>query len=280
MPYVPGAVVHGVTHIADVYRSGNVYANNVPVALWLAPGTSAAFAGIVISDPVELLPEAAQVETQTAEYINNPSAFNNPEAAANGVKQYYQPITVDVSTSSEAPASAQSDMIAFFDSLLEEASRGMWRESGQGGKPSNPNITNIWKELGFPSSGPWVTDQTPWCAGFANWVLKRTGRRWAKDASAYSWDRNPTRWSATSVPIANMEPGDIVVWNFSHVNFCYQAVGGKYSFIGGNQTPTSGKNNNPADGDCTVSWGGPTGKTPIWTPSRGGIKSVYRIGTA
>ena len=44
MPYQPGAVVHGVTHIADVYKSGNVYANNVKVALWLPPGVSEAFA--------------------------------------------------------------------------------------------------------------------------------------------------------------------------------------------------------------------------------------------
>jgi hypothetical protein len=38
MPYVPGAGVHGVVHVADVYHSGNVYANNVNVALWLSPG--------------------------------------------------------------------------------------------------------------------------------------------------------------------------------------------------------------------------------------------------
>jgi hypothetical protein len=38
MPYVPGAGVHGVVHVADVYNSGNVYANNVNIALWLSPG--------------------------------------------------------------------------------------------------------------------------------------------------------------------------------------------------------------------------------------------------
>lgn len=51
MPYVPGAVVHGVTHIADVYRSNNVFVNNVPVALWDQPGpTSAVIGGVYISD--------------------------------------------------------------------------------------------------------------------------------------------------------------------------------------------------------------------------------------
>lgn len=33
MPYVPGATVHGVVHVADVYNSSNVYANFVPIAL-------------------------------------------------------------------------------------------------------------------------------------------------------------------------------------------------------------------------------------------------------
>lgn len=51
MPYVKGAVVHSVTHIADVYRSNNVYANNVPIALWDQPGpTSAIVGGIYIPD--------------------------------------------------------------------------------------------------------------------------------------------------------------------------------------------------------------------------------------
>jgi len=33
MPYIPGAFVHGVRHIADVYSSNNVFANFVPIAL-------------------------------------------------------------------------------------------------------------------------------------------------------------------------------------------------------------------------------------------------------
>jgi hypothetical protein len=51
MPYVPGAFVHGVRHIADVYRSSNVFTNNVPTALWDQPGpTSAIVGGIYIPD--------------------------------------------------------------------------------------------------------------------------------------------------------------------------------------------------------------------------------------
>jgi hypothetical protein len=51
MPYVKGAVAHGVVHVADVFKSNNVYANNVPVALWDQPGpSSAVIGGIYIPD--------------------------------------------------------------------------------------------------------------------------------------------------------------------------------------------------------------------------------------
>lgn len=279
MPYVPGAVVHGVTHVADVYNSPNVWANNVPIALWQEAGASAAFASISIAAPAELLTEAVTIiETQTNNYVANPASFDNPEAAANGVKQYYAPVTVEVSTGTVAPSAAPSgtDIIPFLNSMLEEAGRGMWRESGQGGKASNKNIVGIWTELGFPSGSPWNTDQTAWCMGFVNWVLKKTGYRWAQEARTVGIKNNPSRWGATEVPIGSAQPGDIVLWNFSHVAFVYAKSGDKLSFCGGNQTPKSGKNNNPDDGDITISWGGADGSTPVWTSNRGGITAIYR----
>ena len=51
MPYIKGAIVHGVAHIADVYHSSNVFVNNVPTALWDQPGaTAAVVGGVYISD--------------------------------------------------------------------------------------------------------------------------------------------------------------------------------------------------------------------------------------
>lgn len=51
MPYVKGAGAHGVIHVDDVYKSNNVYINNVPVALWDQPGpTSAVINGVYFSD--------------------------------------------------------------------------------------------------------------------------------------------------------------------------------------------------------------------------------------
>lgn len=50
MPYVSGATVHGVVHVADVYHSPTVFANFVPIALWLDPqGPEAAVANALAS---------------------------------------------------------------------------------------------------------------------------------------------------------------------------------------------------------------------------------------
>ena len=51
MPYVQGARVHGVTHIADVYNSSNVYANFVPIALHNDPQGPEAAVFAAITSP-------------------------------------------------------------------------------------------------------------------------------------------------------------------------------------------------------------------------------------
>jgi hypothetical protein len=160
--------------------------------------------------------------------------------------------------------------VNFLKKILAEAATGAWRETGQNGKPSNPNILGIWKTLGYPSSGIWASDQTAWCAGFVNFALKESGLPYAKEAGARAMIPKGKSLGFTDVNIADMQPGDIVLWNFGHVNFCYTASGGKFSFVGGNQTPQGASKSNPNDGAVTHSW--PTG----WTPSRGGIAAVIR----
>jgi hypothetical protein len=55
MAYEPGAVVHGVTHIADVFKAGNVYVNNVKVAI---SGSASSNAGFTFSMSSSALPVA------------------------------------------------------------------------------------------------------------------------------------------------------------------------------------------------------------------------------
>lgn len=75
MPYVPGARAHGVTHVADVYRSSNVFVNSVPVALWLSPGTSGAFSYSASVAPVEIGDLLA---------VNTSTEYPNPISEAEG----------------------------------------------------------------------------------------------------------------------------------------------------------------------------------------------------
>lgn len=272
MPYIAGSTSHGVVHVADVFHSPNVFANNVPVALHLAPGGTTSFANTAVDPPIAISTAAQAVyDARTAAYIANPSASYNATAAAMGVKgDYQEPPDVAAAEGQPPSTAAASDLIPYLTQVLNEANRGMWRETGQGGAASNPNITGIWTSLGFPASGCWTTDQTAWCAGFVNFALKKCGYRYVQTASAKAIAQTPAKWNATSVPIDQGQPGDIVLWSFSHVNFIYTAQAGKYTFVGGNQTPSSGKNNNPSDGDVTISW--PSG----WTPSRGNVASIWR----
>ena len=208
---------------------------------------------------------------QTEDYIANPDKYSNPAAEDNGVKKNYAgtPKTDGQGKSLKSDA-APSDIYEFLRKQLELTSQnGYWRETGQNGNKSNPNITRIWADLGYPTSSPWNTDQTAWCMGFINYTLKQCGYRYVQEAGARAIAANPSRWNATKVNAADAQPGDIVLWDFGHVNFVYTAQSGKLTFVGGNQSPKV-KGNNPNDGDVTQSW--PSG----WTSSRGGIVGIFR----
>ena len=262
MPYIPGS-----GRISDVYHSGNVYANNIPIALWNAPGASGTFGGVSVSVSVTIDPLVqAAAEAQVADYIaaqnGQPNQYFSAAAQADGVKGNYAGTVDDgstapssTSTSAIATDASFGDITAFLTKCLDEAAQGKWRETGQGGKPSNPTITGIWQNLGYPNSGIWTTDQTAWCMGFVNFGLKSCGYRYFQTASAAAITTNPDKWNAVQVPKDQAQPGDIAFWSYRHVNFVYTAQNGKYTFVGGNQTPSGGKNN-PDDGDITKSYPG------------------------
>lgn len=111
-------------------------------------------------------------------------------------------------------------VLSFLTTCLGEGSQ--WYETGMGGAPSNPKITNIWKEIGVGTTGPWASDQTAWCAGFVNFALKKSGLAWIPQAGAKATAAALGPLNATRVDINDMQPGDIVLWSYSHVNFCYR----------------------------------------------------------
>lgn len=199
--------------------------------------------------------------------------YKNEEAAKDGIKENYPgtPEDNDVKNKeTQKSDNEKKDIVSTLDKRLAEAAEGKWRETGQGGKESNPNITGMWKDLGFPDSGAWKSDQTPWCAGFVNSVLKESGYDYVQTASAKAIEQNPEKWNATRVNPADARPGDIAVWKQSHVNFVYKNDGGKLSFVGGNQSPQT-SNRNPNDGDVTISYrNGTSANNP-------NISSIWRV---
>lgn len=224
-------------------------------------------------------PQAADQPVYTdTNVINNPSVYYNPTytsgersqekpnkapdfAENNGVQD--QPVTQCVGTG--------NTVIPFLTRCLQEARQGLWRETGQGGAASNLNIINMWRNLGLSFS----SDQVPWCAGFACFAMKQSGMKWIREPGARNLVNKYTAYDGQPIPINQMQPGDLVLWSSTHVNFCFTANNGRYTFVGGNQTPnpTSGKpvRDPKNDGDVSISWPGG------WTPERGGIERVIRI---
>jgi hypothetical protein len=265
MPFIPGS-----SGIDDVYNSPNVFANNVRIALWLPPGASeAASVGANTAIAPFIAPTVSNAAT-LEQFISSPESFvveSNDQVKRNfpgevGQDDEFAPLISDASG---------ADIEPFLTQLLGEADRGVWEETGMGGRPSNNNIIGIWKELGYPQSGPWLTDQTPWCMGFVNFVLKRTGYRYIQTARARDIQSRAAAYGATQVPLNQGQPGDIALWSYSHVNFVYSAAGGRYTFVGGNQSTRSKNNNNPSQGSITRSW--PGGYAP---PGDGTLVGLWR----
>lgn len=276
MPYIPGS-----GRIQDVYHSNNVFVNNVSVALWMKPGTSASFGDLSVEAVSPLVDSEIVTITSSntnlllSEQQSNPSgpnSFYNGLASADGVKGNYSPAEdgVDITNPTNTGTISTSTstlgingLIDFLTNVLSEADRGLWRETGQGGSASNSNITGIWNNLGYPNSSPWNTDQTAWCMGFVNFALKSSGNKFVKTASAAAITQNPAAWDAVQVPKDQAQPGDIAFWSYRHVNFVYTTTGGKYTFVGGNQSPKA--SNNPNDGDVTKSYpSGTSASNPTW----------------
>jgi uncharacterized protein (TIGR02594 family) len=284
--------------------SATVFANNIAVhrkddataghGSWVAnaaaTGSNNVWANEGYVPPIILSPAvAAAVDDSIRRAIAEPTlvgATGGPAAngtvADNQVPVYYEQTpdqtgvdTLGTNTEALVDASAANSTAAangipgFLTQLLEEASQGLWDETV---KPSNGNIIGLWKELGFPDTAYWKTDQTPWCAGFLNWVLKKTGYKYMQSARAYDFRDKTSLYGGVPIPLSDGQPGDIVVWDYSHVNFIYTVPSpGVYSFVGGNQSDKANPtNNNPSGGSVTNSFPGG------WTQSRGRISGIFR----
>jgi uncharacterized Zn-binding protein involved in type VI secretion len=289
---VKGAAIEGhgrSPHSSPVMdkSSATVYANNILISRegdaatcgHVATGSGDVFSADTTPEaivvPAVVIPASVQasINAQTNKYIASPSSYK--VESNNQVKGYFagtpeQPGSVGTSLIDTSSASS-SDIAGFLTQILSEAAKGQWEETGMGGKPSNQNILGIWKELGYPSTGAWTTDQTAWCMGFVNYVLKKTGYRFIQTAWALDISGRAKEYKVTQVPLNQGQQGDIALWSYRHVNFIYSSSGGSYTFVGGNQSSSAKNANNPSSGSVTRSW--PSGYRP---PADGSLVSLWR----
>ena len=116
------------------------------------------------------------------------------------------------------------------DQLLYEAASGRWKETG-----SNNKIINCYKSVGFNIN----SDSTPWCAGFAGWVLKMCCLPSLKTLSSLAY-----KGYGTAVPLGDPSKwrlNDVVVFSRTgggHIGFFrgYNPKTGAIKILGGNQS--------------------------------------------
>jgi hypothetical protein len=230
------------------------------------PGTSGVSSMFAFVDdaPVQVNSQAAaQQQVILRETIANSNTYNSPANAGGGLKTNYPPDTTvpfsggDAKKDPAAPpcGSSGTDIPTFLDKCLAEASSGTWRESGQGGKQSNPNILAAWKNIGLSCA----SDQIPWCMVFTMFVMKQTGHYYIASASAADIANPKLKATLVTTNVSEIgskgQPGDMILFNRQgghHAAILYQATG-KVCWVGGNQTPSGG--HNPDDGDVTKSSG-------------------------
>lgn len=231
-----------------------------------------------IQIPQEVLDD---INSQVDRYIENPDGFYNQDAADGDVKPNYagtpetEGFGESLINSINSDIDDGSDLKAWLDEQLTKTEEeGYWLETGMGGGRSNPNITGIWKDIGFGTKAPWNTDQTAWCMGFINYGLKQNGYRFVQTARAFDIRDRAEDYNATRIlNPKEAQPGDIAIWKYSHVSFVYENNNGALTFVGGNQTPRSefAKNNNPSQGDVSKSW-----VNGYSDPGNGSLIGIYR----
>ncbi len=148
------------------------------------------------------------------------------------------------------------------------------------GEFQNQKILGIWKDIGYVNANNWYTDQTAWCMGFLNFVLKKAGYRYLQTATAKHLITKQAKYESTEITdFREAKCGDMCYWSSSHVNFVYSndSDAQLMSFVGGNQNAnalTTLVENNPAGGTVSHNWAG-TAPSPYNPKGKEGGKGAY-----
>lgn len=207
--------------------------------------------------PVVDIPPEIEAENEKAhsDFVANPDKYYDKEAEEAGVNPVRSPDPKVPDTPSQISGAKATDIQTFLTKQLELAREGYWSERAMKTNTkatSNPNIIAMWNDIGLGSVCQ--SDQTKWCAAFMNWVLKQCNYRYVSSARAYDIHERTEKYGATLVT-GDVQPGDIVVWTFSHVSFVYKVRDdGKFTCVGGNQGGNNPKDNDPTGGKVTENY--------------------------
>jgi hypothetical protein len=148
------------------------------------------------------------------------------------------------------------------NSLLSEIASIEIGVREQGGNNRGPRI-RVYQAATWLEPGPW-----PWCAAFVDWCVLRwldssVVRDWLKlskfqatsfrPRTAGAWDlANWARKNSERVTIlgegAPAEPGDIVLYDFSHVGIIERDLGASFQAIEGNTNGSGDRDSTTGDG--------------------------------
>jgi hypothetical protein len=164
MPYVQGANAHGVVHVADVYNSPNVYANNTLIALWNAAGGTGGYSFNAIIPSVEITElEVAYVNEQLdADGVDD---FSTSSYAA---QQISQSVSVGVSSGAMTSATTATTTVGIADTTPAPVSTGTvitadWNQFNQDNIPYDTLMLTPKTSLATftKKTGLWTTQPTP-----------------------------------------------------------------------------------------------------------------------
>lgn len=136
-----------------------------------------------------------------------------------------------------------ADIKKWLDKQLVLASNGYWRETGielTGViQPSNHNITDLWRNIGFTREFWSLSDQTNWAMAFVTFGLKQNGYRYVQTPNPKDLEIRIDDYRFVRIKPEDARAGDVVLWANDHVNFVYENNNGELRFVGGAQPPAT-----------------------------------------
>lgn len=187
-----------------------------------------------------------QNDTNLRNYLQNPYNFpaqftNVKRFIATSPKSGSDVILQNVVGESLIYINETANISKWLDKQLSLAANGYWRETGieLGGKiqPSNPNIIDLWRNLGFSREYWTLSDQTVWAMAFVNYGLKQNGYRYVQTPHSRDIEIRFDDFKFIRIRPEDAQSGDIALWANDHINFVYRNQNGVLSFVGGAQPP-------------------------------------------